>query len=182
MSSESNERKSQHMSEVVTPLYGHTSPETAYLVQDYPYGFTLRCQIRYWIERKPSKGFRFGSQTTNPKRGNVWNKPKYSTYVEYAAAMYLDDNGHVQWRGVGVYSDPEKTADFVRLFPGVPFVELRAACRKKAALSHALATGAAHWEMNGKRMPTSDTENARNKAESEAWHAIVLELEKRVSP
>jgi hypothetical protein len=31
-------------------LTDHTSPETAYLVEDYPYGFRLRCQIRYWLE------------------------------------------------------------------------------------------------------------------------------------
>lgn len=33
-------------------LSGHTSPETAYVVDDYPYGFRLRCKIRYWIETK----------------------------------------------------------------------------------------------------------------------------------
>ena len=30
----------------MTVLTGHTSPETAYVVSDYPYGFRLRCQIR----------------------------------------------------------------------------------------------------------------------------------------
>ena len=59
-------------------LKGHTSPETAYLVRDYPYGYTLRCQIRYWLEHKPGKGVRFVSQTTNPKRpGIVWNGEKW---------------------------------------------------------------------------------------------------------
>src|SRR5262245_27354986 len=28
-------------------LIGHTSPDTAYLVLDYPYGFQLRTEIRY---------------------------------------------------------------------------------------------------------------------------------------
>ena len=29
-----------------TPLYGHTSPETAYVVADYPYGYRERTTIR----------------------------------------------------------------------------------------------------------------------------------------
>lgn len=94
-------------------LLGHTSPETAYLVEDYPYGFTLRCQIRYWLEYKPNHGFRFVSQTTNPKRGNVWNKPKASTYVENAAFMFLDENGHVQWHGLGIYNDAAEAQAFL---------------------------------------------------------------------
>ena len=64
-----------------TPLYGHTSEATAYVVADYPYGFRERTQIRYWLEHKPKKGWRFVSQTLNPKTSR-WNKPKASTYVE----------------------------------------------------------------------------------------------------
>jgi hypothetical protein len=85
-------------------LSGHVSPETAYLVNDYPYGFRLRCKIRYWLEFKPKKGFRFWSQTTNPKRGDVWNKPKASTFSLFGGAMYLDEVGHVQWSGLSEYS------------------------------------------------------------------------------
>lgn len=85
-------------------LNGHVSPETAYLVADYPYGYTLRCQIRYWLEHHPRHGFRLVSQTTNPKRGGVWNKPKASTYCKFGGAMFLDDQGHVQWSGLTEYS------------------------------------------------------------------------------
>jgi hypothetical protein len=86
-------------------LSGHTSPETAYVVDDYPYGFRLRCKIRYWLEFKPKKGFRLVSQTTNPKRpGEVWNKPKASTYFLFGGAMYLNEDGHVTWSGLSEYS------------------------------------------------------------------------------
>jgi hypothetical protein len=86
-------------------LTGHVSPETAYLIEDYPYGFTLRCKIRYWLEYTPKRGFRLWSQTTNPKRpGEVWNKPKASIYARFGGAMYLDSNGHVQWSGLNEYS------------------------------------------------------------------------------
>ena len=93
-------------------LSGHISPETAYHVADYPYGFTLRCQIRYWLEFSPKRGFRFVSQTTNPKRGNAWNKPKASTYCRFGAAMFLDDNDHVQWAGLSEYCDGAEAKNF----------------------------------------------------------------------
>ena len=64
-----------------TVLNGHTSAETAYVVNDYPYGFQLRCKIRYWIETRKGHGMRFVSQTTNPRWAvEGWNKPKASTY------------------------------------------------------------------------------------------------------
>lgn len=84
----------------------HVSPETAYVVDDYPYGFRLRCKIRYWLEYKAKMGFRFMSQTTNPKRaGEVWNKPKGSTYCKFGGAMLLDDLDHVVWTGLNEYCD-----------------------------------------------------------------------------
>ena len=36
-------------------LYSHTNPETAYVASDYPSGFRLRTNIRYWIESKVAK-------------------------------------------------------------------------------------------------------------------------------
>jgi len=90
----------------MTILKGSTSQETAYLVTDYPYGFRLRCQIKYWLEYKKGKGIRFCSQTSNPKSNVlIWNKPKYSTYATISACMFLDDNSHVTWTGLNQYSN-----------------------------------------------------------------------------
>ena len=89
----------------LTPLPGHTTPETAFIVPDYPYGFRLRCKIRYWLEYRKGKGFRFCSQTTNPKlTTEFWNKPKYSTYC-MLGVMGLDpvDDNHVKWVGCNIY-------------------------------------------------------------------------------
>ena len=91
-------------------ISGCYSPETAHVVADYPYGFRLRCQIRYWLEVN-DKGTRFWSQTTNPKRGDIWNKPKASTYC-LMGAMYLDEDSHVHWIGLSAY-DASKARDFV---------------------------------------------------------------------
>lgn len=89
-------------------LVGHDSPETAYVVDDYPYGFRLRTKIRYWIETNKRKGQRFVSQTVNPKYTDreIWNKPKASTYSTLMV-MYLDEKGHVHQDGVGMYSMSE---------------------------------------------------------------------------
>ena len=92
-------------------LSGHTSPETAYVVDDYPYGFRLRCKIRYWIETNKN-GQRVVSQTTNPKKpGEVWNKPKASTYSKLRV-LFLDENGHVQNNGLHFWADTQKIAAF----------------------------------------------------------------------
>lgn len=103
-------------------LSGHISPETSYLVDSYPYGRTLRCKIRYWLDCDPKKGARLVSQTTNPKLpGEVWNKPKASTYCRFAGCMYLDEKGHVQWTGMSEYMDlTELTAWFEKFGEGVP--------------------------------------------------------------
>lgn len=90
---------------MLTVLHGHTSPETAYVVEDYPYGFRLRCKMRYWLE-KADKGakkgqYRLMTQTTNPKvAGEVWNKPKASTYLAFAVLTKNEANGHIHWDGL----------------------------------------------------------------------------------
>lgn len=153
-----------------TPLYGHNSPDTAYLVQDYPYGFRLRCQIRYWVEHHPTRGYRFMSQTTNPKAsGTVWNKPKASTYALIAACMYLDENGHVQWDNVTEYASPEHAAAFVAAFPGADLGKLREWAKRKAVVSGGLASGALVMRLNGAPVPV---DTAKHASDATAWAGV----------
>lgn len=93
-------------------LYQHTTPETAKVVEDYPWGFRLRTTIRYWVETKIAKngGQRFGSQTINPKTGK-WCAPKYSTYSPLVV-MFLDENDHVKWTGLDHNSGEERVLKF----------------------------------------------------------------------
>jgi hypothetical protein len=57
------------------------------------------------------------SQTSNPKKGDIWNKPKTSTYVRFGAALYLnEDNGHVEWSGLSEYSDSKEAVAFLEKF------------------------------------------------------------------
>ena len=98
------------------PLYNHTSQETAYVVDDYPYGYRLRCKIRYWLEYRKDHGFRLCSQTTNPKVSTeVWNKPKCSTYSTLWV-MGLDEERHVTWNGVGAYNVHDDLEPFIEVY------------------------------------------------------------------
>jgi hypothetical protein len=102
-------------------LSGHVSPETAYLIDDYPYGFRLRCKMRYWLEYKEGKGFRLWSQTTNPKRGDHWNTAKPSTYCRFGGCMYLNDEGRVTWSGLSEYTTGAEARAWAERFgEGVP--------------------------------------------------------------
>ena len=76
-------------------LYSHTTPETAFVAENYPWGFRLRTTIRYWVETKKAKngGQRFARQTINPKTGK-WCAIKYSTYSPIMI-MFLDHNDHI---------------------------------------------------------------------------------------
>jgi hypothetical protein len=99
----------------------HISPDSAYVVNDYPFGFRLRCKIRYWIEYKPEVGFRLASQTTNPKRGDGWNKPKFTTYSLFGGAMYLDERNYVQFACLNEYTSGVEAKAFRDTFgEGVP--------------------------------------------------------------
>ncbi len=152
--------------ENATILVGHTSPETAFVVEDYPYGFRLRCKIRYWLEYKRGNGYRLVSQTTNPKRtdAEVWNKPKASTYSELGVMLQLAENEkgirEVTWTGLNVYTVTEDLEDFVAaygealrtpeaigLIEGYRFAIKRHAERKAAqaagTLDHGRLTGTA---------------------------------------
>jgi len=88
-----------------TPISGHTDPETAYNVEDYPYGFRLRTCIRYWVETKKGHGQRMVSQTKNPKTGR-WNKPKAGTYCP-VILMGIDEQNHVVNKGLSPYDSLE---------------------------------------------------------------------------
>lgn len=97
----------------ITVLSGHTSPETAHVTEDYPYGFRLRCQRRVWIETKKGFGQRVVFQTSNPKKaGLVWNKPKAGTYSNIHV-LYLDDaTGYIENAGLTFYGDVDKITEF----------------------------------------------------------------------
>jgi hypothetical protein len=112
----------------VTARGGHVSPETAFVVEDYPYGGGLRCKIRYWLEFKRGQGFRFMSQTTDPRKAEngkpeVWNKPKASTYQSLMVITQApaDEKGirPIGFDSVSGYNAAEKIDLFVSAYSDV---------------------------------------------------------------
>ncbi len=153
-----------------TPIFGHTSPETAYLIGDYPYGRTLRCQRKVWLESDPKRGVRFVAHTDNPKNGR-WNKPHKSTYTDVAAALYLDSDSHVQWEGIGYYSTPEQALAFAQTY-GKNCVGAERFFHwawEKARLAKAFADGKAHFMINGVKSERSEVQLTEDSRESGIW-------------
>jgi hypothetical protein len=152
-------------------LYNHHSPETAYMVDDYPYGRKLRCRIRYWLESGGSKGFRFCSQTEDP-RNLHWNNPKKSTYMPLAACMFLDEQHHVTWNGLSEYSDGGKVLDFVKTFPHADYSILKVFTKHKIKYLELAAQGKAVWTINGVPQPVTEEDMGRHSKELESWHEV----------
>jgi hypothetical protein len=101
----------------LTPLPTQPTEENPVIVDDYPYGFRLRTQIRYWIETTKN-GQRFVSQTKNPKNGE-WNKPKYSTYSQIKIVV-KDEKGYVTNTGYDMsYSSGKEAELFLEKYGSV---------------------------------------------------------------
>ena len=170
----------------MTPIYGHNSPETAYVIDDYPYGFRLRCKMRCWIEYKAKKGFRFVTQTTNPKKPiEIWNKPKESTYSEMAGNMFLDDEGHVHWDGVGAWTKEVDVLKFILAFPDsdMTVLKLYAAARvNPKGLLAKLASGEVHQTMtvNGMRREEAPEELERQKTDARERLAVWMQIAEKL--
>lgn len=164
----------------ITPIYGHTTEATAYMVNDYPYGRKVRCRIRYWLESGGKRGWRFVSQTENPRTGQ-WNKPKKSTYALFAAGMFLDEQGHVHWQGIDRGDKPETVLAFVRTFTEADVSRIRQIADEHIRLLAGLISGKAYFTVNGVRQPRTDAQNERDSAELAAWEQVLVWSKKGVT-
>ncbi len=72
-------------------LVGHTTPQTAYVQDDYPYGLHLRCRRRLWIETKPSRGQRLVTQTLAPDTQRP-NNPHRETFATLTVAFLVEES------------------------------------------------------------------------------------------
>ena len=63
-------------------------------VENYPYGFKLKCTLFDTMEFDVKKGYRHVTQTTNPKTNRL-NAPKKSTYSKLLV-RYYDENNHIK--------------------------------------------------------------------------------------
>lgn len=94
----------------------HKSAETAYVIEDYPYGRN-RTQMRVWIDRDKKGRGRIMRQTLNPKTDR-WNKPKGSTYSDVMVATFNED-GHIRNNGASFsYRSENSLRPFVEKYGG----------------------------------------------------------------
>jgi len=99
----------------------HTSFESAYIVDSYPYGFREKTEARFWIESN-KKGQRMIFQTLNPKT-KQYNKPKAGNYY-LVGVLYVDENNHVHFNGLSEYH-PSESGNFLEKYNGgfLPYYE-----------------------------------------------------------
>ena len=153
-------------------LVGHVSPETAYVVNDYPYG-SLRTQMRYWLEYRPKKGWRLVTQSLNPKT-NRWNKPHPGVYTPIAASLYLDERGHAQWTGISEYDEPGTVLGFLKTFRNASREVLKIwipakIVYLKASLKKMKEEGLTGWTINGVAEKATQSEIAEKETQLEGW-------------
>ena len=103
-------------------LSGHISSETAFIIEDYPYGYNLRCQKRVWLEIN-DRGTRLCAQTNNPKKNGIWNAVKKSTYSLFGVLLQKeltdgnpDEVGYVTWSGLSMYEVENKGQEWLNVY------------------------------------------------------------------
>lgn len=87
--------------------------ENPVIIENYPYGFSQRTKIKYYIE-ETKRGNRFVSQTLNPKT-ELWNNPKKSTYCD-VMVLIGDENGHITYLSCSINDDKSKAEAFLIAF------------------------------------------------------------------
>lgn len=85
--------------------YNKSSFDNAIQVDNYPWGFRLKTNRRYWIETKKN-GDRLCYCTLNPKT-SAWCAVKKSTY-NAVELLYFDKNNHVKTFSIYKYGTSEK--------------------------------------------------------------------------
>jgi len=163
---------------IVTPLYGHTSEATAYLVEGYPYG-GLKCRIKYWLECDKKKGWRFCSQTENPKTFR-WNAPKKGTYVSFGACLYLDENNHVKWASISNGSEAAEVLNFIESFPHTDRSQIHVLVAVRLRIAKAKSEGKAVYKIGGVPQMPSEGEVERAKEETMLWEKCLNALKPKL--
>jgi hypothetical protein len=126
--------------------------------------------MRCWLETHPKKGVRFITQTTNPKAGDVWNKPKASTYMLGAGAMFLGDDGHVGWEGLSEYSNVKQYRDFVETYHDYPnMARIKEWIKLKMIACRMYLHGKMKFTVNGEVKEPTEADLERTRVELGEW-------------
>lgn len=98
-------------------IQGHDTAETAFIQPDYPYGRTLRCQRRVWVETKKGFGQRMVTQTNDPKKPFLkWNAPKPGPYYPVVVLTLQEEGdenpGYVEQHVLSPYAEEKAIQEF----------------------------------------------------------------------
>lgn len=171
------------------PLYGHDSPQTAYMIDDYPSGFKARCRKRVWLEFKPKQGWRLVEQTSDkwypgeePAKDAVlrWNKPKASVYAQMAACMYVDAQDHVQWEQLGLHDKPAVVLEFAKDFPKADFGAIKAWVATQFRYIKGKMLGQVAFSDGGNVKPWSDHELGEARSDLGLWAEVAKAVDFKV--
>jgi len=91
--------------------------------------------------------------------------------------MFIDNKGHVDWDGVGQYSDDQKILTFVRAFPGADMSVLRQVVPAKMRYLKGIISGQIVWKINGVPKPSSEADIEKAREELETWEEISVWLD-----
>jgi hypothetical protein len=88
--------------------------------------------------------------------------------------MYLDEQGHVSWAGVGMYTESAEALEFIQTFglkcEGASRLVIWA--ERKANFSQKLGTGQAYFTMNNQKQDRDESQKAADLKESETWREV----------
>ena len=142
-------------------LYDAKCFDTAYIVKDWPWGWTLKTEARFWIETT-KRGDRFVKQLVNPKTGQ-WCKPKKQTYEAVLVLAILDD-GEVTFKGLGNHADRDKIAAVLEM---IDFEKLNEAQKKQICTLNPWAEVTENVEFTSATRATDPAEREAHDAEQD---------------
>tara|TARA_B100000123_G_scaffold240053_1_gene193015 strand:- start:25 stop:543 length:519 start_codon:yes stop_codon:yes gene_type:complete len=133
--------------------------DTAAEVDNYPWGFRMKTQRRYWVETT-KHGDRSVVCTMNPKTGK-WCKPKKSTYEAVLVVTEAED-GKLGTAGIGKHCSEERLA---AVFDWLEWDKLNDQQKAQVCKINAMNDVMKHVTFTVAARPTDPEERAKKDAE-----------------
>jgi hypothetical protein len=110
------QQKTKQLPGNLTQLIGHNSEETAYIQNDFPFGYRHRTERKYWIETT-KHGQRLCTRLKHALTGK-WFAVKKSTYNALEVLVLNNENNHVETRGYSnlIASDHKQIDEFATTY------------------------------------------------------------------
>jgi hypothetical protein len=118
-------RKEREMGNETKTALRLFSEDDPFIIEDYPWGYRLRTQVRVWMECRKGHGMRVCRQTQDPRTGR-WCKPKKSTY-SCVLGFYLNEEGRIKTCGLsaGGWSKEEAIVAFEEFYAEIGLTDFQ---------------------------------------------------------